>query len=114
MESEAKRQARAAYKERVVMGGVYAVTNTVTGRRLVEATQSLAASRNRFDFAQTTGLPITPRLREDWDEYGPDSFVFDVLEELKRGETQTPRDFANDLKLLKELWLERGNPAELY
>lgn len=107
MKSEDKKQARAAYKERIVVGGVYAITNTVTGGRLVEATQSLAASRNRFEFAQTTGLAVALTLQKDWDTYGPESFVFEVLEELERGETQTPREFANDLKLLKELWLEK-------
>lgn len=109
MKNEEKREARAAYKGRVVVGGVYAITNTVTGRRLVEATQSLAASRNRFEFAQTTGLAALPlSLQKDWQQYGAESFVFEVLEELERGETQTPQEFANDLKVLKELWLEKG------
>ena len=114
MKSEAKRQVRAAYKERVVAGGVYAITNTVTGKRLVEATQSLAASRNRFEFARTTGLAVALKLQRDWDTYGPEGFVFEVLEELKKGETQAQQEFANDLKLLKELWLEKEHPAGLY
>ena len=114
MKSQAKRQMLAAYKERVVLGGVYAITNTVTGRRLVETTQSLAGSRNRFEFSQTTGSAVSLKLQRDWDTYGSESFVFEVLEELERGETQTPREFANDLKMLKALWLEKGHLAELY
>jgi hypothetical protein len=112
LNSEARRQARAAYKERVPLGGVYAITNTVTGERLVEATQSLAASRNRFEFAQTTGSAVSLRLQKDWDTYGSDSFVFEVLEELRRGKTQTSQEFADDLKLLKEMWLEKSQRAE--
>ncbi len=114
MKSEAKKQVRAAYKERVVLGGIYAITNTVTGRKLVDATQSLVASRNRLEFAQTTGSAVTPKLQKDWGTYGPESFVFEVLEELERGEAQTPQEFAKDLKLLKELWLEKSYPAGLY
>lgn len=114
MDSEAKRQLRAEYKERAVLGGVYALTNTVTGATLVEATQSLAASRNRFEFARTTGLAAVPlSLQKDWQQYGAESFAFEVLEELERGETQTPQEFANDLKLLKELWLEKGRRVGL-
>lgn len=114
VKGEARKQVRAAYKERVVLGGIYAITNTVTGRKLVDATQSLVASRNRLEFAQTTGSAITPKLQKDWKTYGPESFVFEVLEELERGEAQSPQEFAKDLKLLKELWLEKSYPAGLY
>ena len=90
---------------------MYAITNTATGERLVEATQSLSASRNRFEYAQTTGSAVLPRLQKDWDTYGPDSFVFEVLEELERGKEQTPQAFAVDLKLLREMWLKKSHPA---
>lgn len=114
MRAEERKQARSAYKDRPVLGGVYAITNTATGRRLVETTQSLTASRNRFEFSRTTGLAVTLKLQQDWDTYGAESFVFEVLEELKKGETQTQREFANDLKLLRELWLQKGHPGGFY
>jgi hypothetical protein len=114
MKSEARRRMLAAYKERVALGGVYAITNAATGKKLVEATQSLAGSRNRFEFSQATGSAVSLRLQRDWDTYGPESFTFEVLEELERGETQTPQEFLTDLKMLKEMWLEKGHPAELY
>ncbi len=114
MRSEDKKQARAAYKERVILGGVYAITNTATGRRLVETTQSLAASRNRFEFSRTTGLAVTLKLQHDWNTYGAESFVFEVLDELKKGDAQTQREFINDLKLLRESWLEKGHPGGFY
>jgi hypothetical protein len=114
MKSEVKRQMLATYKERIVIGGVYAITNTATGKKLVESTQSLAGIRNRFEFSQATGSAVSLRLQKDWNTYGPEGFAFEVLEELKRGEAQTPQEFANDLKMLKEMWLQKGHPAELY
>jgi hypothetical protein len=114
MKGEDKRQMRAAYKDRVVIGGVYAITNTVTGKRLVECAQSLASMRNRFEFSQSTGAAVSLRLQDDWSMYGAESFTFEVLEELEKGETQTPREFASDLKTLKEMWLERADASELY
>ena len=39
--------------------------------------------------------------------YGPGSFAFEVLEELKKDETQTDREFAQDIGALFELWQER-------
>jgi hypothetical protein len=114
MKGEVKKQMRAAYKERVVLGGVYAITNNATGKRLVESTQSLEGMRNRFEFSQTTGSAVSPRLQQDWNTYGSESFTFEVLEELEKGETQTSQAFAGDLKTLKEMWLEKADPTELY
>jgi hypothetical protein len=114
MKGEAKRQMLAAYKARVVLGGVYAITNTATGKKLVEATQSLPGIRNRFEFSQTTGSAVSLRLQRDWNTYGPEAFAFEVLEELEKGETQTQREFADDLKVLNEMWLEKVHPEELY
>ena len=114
MKNEAKRQLRAAYEKRSVLGGVYAITNTVTGKMLVEATPSLASVRNRFEFAQTSGLTVWPKLQKDWNKYGSGSFAFEVLEELEKGETQSAREFATDLKLLKEMWLNRGRSSGFY
>jgi hypothetical protein len=70
--------------------------------------------RNRFEFSRTTGSAVSLRLQQDWNAHGPESFTFEVLEELKKGETQTPQEYASDLKTLKEMWLEKGHPAELY
>jgi hypothetical protein len=109
MNDEAKRKMRAAYRERTVVGGVYAITNTVTGKRLVECTQSISGIRNRFEFSQATGAAVSLRLQKDWDTDGPGSFTFEVLEELEKGEAQTPQEFANDLKVLREMWLEKDD-----
>ena len=45
-------------------------------------------------------------LQADWNQLGPDAFAFEVLDRLK------PRDVpdydpTDDLRLLKEMWLEK-------
>jgi hypothetical protein len=97
----------AAYKERQIIGGVYAVTNTRSGRKFVDATTDMRGSRNRFDFAQKTDMCTYKRIEKDWKESGASSFAFETLEEYEKDSAQTMEEFQSDIATLKELWLEK-------
>lgn len=114
MKSEEKKKIITSYKERVIIGGIYAVKNIKTGKMLLEGTQDLAGSRNRFEFSKRTGSAVSFTIQKDWKAYGADCFIFEVLEELKKGDTQTPQEFAEDIKTLKELWKEKFTCEQLY
>lgn len=81
---------RAAYKKQAVIGGVYCITNTVTGRRLAEATQSLVASRNRFEFSQTTGPGVPPALDDAAVAVAPRALFLIYAQNGGGGEELTP------------------------
>ena len=51
-------------------------------------------------------------LRE-LNDYGAASFSFAVLEELQKNETQTDREFAEDVQTLFELWQEKRESGAL-
>ena len=114
MDSNAKRELQSQYKEREIVGGVYLVRNMRSGKLLLEATKDLQGSRNRFEFAQKTGSCVYAKLQKDWPEYGSEAFVFEALEELPKGETQTDKEFKADIDLLKEMWLEKLSGEALY
>lgn len=114
MDKLAKRTRTTEYKERKIIGGVYAVRNTVNGKRLILSASDLQGSKNRFVFSQQTNGCVNPKLSRDWEQFGAGSFAFEVLEELEKKETQTSKEFAEDIKTLEEIWLEQLNPAELY
>ena len=73
----------------------------------MEATTDIQGSKNRFDFSQKTGSCVDMRVRQDWETLGADSYVFEVLEEYPKGDTQTTKEFEADIAALKELWLEK-------
>ena len=109
-----KKELQTEYSGREVTGGVYLIRNTANNRILINATADLQSSRNRFDFAQKTGSCIEMKLQKDWAEYGSAIFAFEVLDELKKGETQTDAEFKTDISLLKEIWQEKKTAEDQY
>lgn len=114
MNPKSKKDLIAAYKQRKQVGGIYAVTNTKTGKSLVLASPDIDGIRKRYEFAEMTGGCFHPKLVKDAQTYGNDAFTFDVLETLEMKQTQTGREFAEDLETLLALWLEKYDPETLY
>jgi hypothetical protein len=114
MDSNRKKELQAQYAEREIIGGVYVVRNTLNNKLLLDAATDLKASKNRFEFARKTGVCVYLPLQKDWEEQRGGQFVFEVLEELKKSETQTQAEFKADIGLLKELWSERLSNEDLY
>jgi len=113
-DNKTKKELIARYKEREIIGGVYAIKNTLNDKMLLGAVTDLNGIKNRFDFSQKTGSCIDLKLQRDWSKQGSEQFVFEVLEELKKGETQTEKGFKADIALLKEMWLEKLSDRDFY
>ena len=105
--SKSKKELQAQYREREIIGGVCAIRNTQNNKILLEATVNLHSSKNRFEFSQKTGSCVYLKLQNDWNEQGGDTFVFEILEELKKSDTQSERDFKADVDLLLEIWRDK-------
>ena len=102
------------YKQRKIVGGVYAITNTPNGKMLLQTTSDIQGSQNRFEFSQMTGGCVSMQLQEDWKAYGADAFTFEILGQLEKKDTQTAEDFADDLKTLYDIILQDIDPSRLY
>ena len=112
--SDKKKALKAQYKERKVIGGVFVIRNTITGKLLLDAATDLQGSKNRFAFARQTGNCVDMKLQSDWKQQGANAFAFEILEELEKSETQTDAEFSADIKLLKEIWTEKLADKDLY
>lgn len=92
------------YKERLLHGGVYKITNTQSGKYLIGHAANLKSVQNRFQFAMTTGSTLHPKLKKDWEELGTQAFTLEILEELKQRSDQSQAEFLEELETLEQLW----------
>ena len=98
------------YKSRVKIGGIYVIKNTLLNKWYVDATPDLAAAENRFKFFGSTHM----KVEQDYKAQNGTGFVFEVLEELKKNENHTDKEFKTDLAVLKDIWLDKLSGQELY
>ncbi len=94
------------YKETLRPAGVYVVRNRASGKVLVGASTDLPGALNRQRFQLEHGAHPDRALQADWNALGPDAFTFEVLDQLKPS-NEPGYDPADDLRVLKELWLEK-------
>jgi hypothetical protein len=101
---EKRKETARKYITRKQTGGVFIVKCKNTENHIIDVTNDLSQAKNRFDFSIKTDLCYSPQFKEDWKMYGKESFVFEILEQLEKGETQTDDEFRTDLNLLFDMW----------
>ena len=111
MENKAKsrKELNREYKERVKPAGVYQVKNLANGKILLGSSLNLEGPLNRHRFMLKIGSHTNKALQKDWDELGPDQFVFEILEEVKRKDDPS-FNLKDELTLLEMIWLEKLQP----
>ena len=87
-----RKAAIAAYKERKVIGGVYAVRCTATGEVWVGRWPNLATIQNRIWFTLRQGSHPNPDLQKSWQHNGAEHFRFDILEQMEEEASTYVRD----------------------
>ena len=96
------------YKERKIIGGVFRVVNTGNGRYLLDYAPDIQAKQNSFNFMVTTNTSFDYKMDKDWKEFGAAAFKLEVLDTLEKKKDQSQEQFVEDLKTLKQMWVEKG------
>jgi hypothetical protein len=111
MSNEAKSRAeiRRAYKEMPRQAGVFQIKNLKNGKVLLGSSTNLHGPLNKHRFGLTIGRHDNQALQADWNLYGRDAFVFEILDAFE------PKDepgfsVEDELTLLEQIWLERLQP----
>src|SRR5262249_43715512 len=107
--SDKKKELKREYKLNHRPMGVYQIRNTVNDKVLVGSTLNLPGIFNRYKLQLKEGNHPNAALQAEWNEFGAESFAFEILDEL------TPRenpgyDYREDLTSLEDLWLEKLEP----
>lgn len=106
MENLIKKDMKEQYKNRKVTGGVYCIKCNGNNRVWMKSTKDIAGQINKFEFFVSTNFCPEPSMHAEWKQYGAKSFSFEVLEELEKGETQSDKEFADDIRILYDMWIE--------
>ncbi|WP_026892998.1 GIY-YIG nuclease family protein [Lacrimispora aerotolerans] len=114
MDKLSRKSLKEQYKSRALIGGVYQIKCKEEGMVWLRSTVDLKGAENRFLFSKSMNSCPEHGMRKLWDKYGVEAFSFEVLEELKKKETQTEEEFSEDIKILLELWQEKVEEGEGY
>ncbi|GGA13445.1 hypothetical protein GCM10008018_67930 [Paenibacillus marchantiophytorum] len=98
------------YKETKQEAGVFQVRNTVNNKLWVDSTRNLR-SMNGKRMQLEMGGHMNKELQKEWNEFGSDAFVMEVLEVLEVKETGY-FDEKDALRKLEEKWLEQIQPFD--
>lgn len=101
-----------AYKGTPRPTGVYRIRNTVNGDALIGSSVDLPSILNRHRFGLEFGNHRDRALQAAWNELGPDSFAFEVLDTLDPRAGDPSHEHSADLRELESLWRDRLGVAE--
>lgn len=97
------------YKERQKPAGVFQVKNTVNGKVLLGSSLNIEGSLNKHKFMLKGGLHRNKAMQDDWNEYGPENFIFEIVEVI-RVKDDPNFNLSDELMLLEQIWLEELQP----
>ncbi|HLP15038.1 MAG TPA: metalloregulator ArsR/SmtB family transcription factor [Bacteroidota bacterium] len=104
---ESYKDIKTRYKQTPPTSGVYQIRNTQTGRILLGSSLNLHGPWNKHRFALSTGVHSNKELQKDWNELGPDAFVFEVLETVK---VDPDVNMSVALETLEKSWTAKLDP----
>ena len=103
-----KKELKQLYKETSIEAGIYQIINTKNQKRFIGSTRNLK-TLNGVKFMLKNGSHINKELQEDWNRFGTEAFVFEIVELLKKKENEYYNE-KEELEKLEEKWLEHYQP----
>jgi group I intron endonuclease len=97
------------YRERKIPSGVFQIKNTANGKVLLGSSLNLEGVWNGHKFQLTAGVHRNELLQKEWNEFGSDKFVFEILEMVKVKDDPN-FNLEDELTLLEQIWLEKLDP----
>ena len=107
-----RKELQREYKDRAKPAGVFQITNIVNGKMLLGSSLNLEGPLNGHKFMLGIGSHRNKALQSDWNEYGSENFVFEILEVIEINDSPN-FNLSDELTLLEQIWLEKLQPFEV-
>lgn len=106
-----RKDAKLEYKLSHRPMGVFQIRNKTNDKVFVDSSTNVPGKINRHMFSLKAGLHKSKSLQTEWNKHGEDAFTFETLEPVEPRDDQN-YDYAADLVVLEDLWLEKLAPFD--
>src|ERR1035437_6046037 len=104
-----RRQAKLEYKLSHRPMGIFQIRNTINEKVFIDSSTNVPGRINRYKVQLKAGLHPSKTLQTDWIDHGEAAFEFETIEPVEPRDDPN-YDYAGDLEVLKDLWLEKLEP----
>jgi group I intron endonuclease len=104
-----KKQIKSDYKRQQPVAGVFQLRCLANNKIYFGSSLNLHGPFDRLRFELGIGSFRNTRLQEDWKKYGEAQFAFEILETVPI-QTDPAYDYAEDLSILEQIWLDKLDP----
>ncbi|MBB6215206.1 hypothetical protein HNQ80_001295 [Anaerosolibacter carboniphilus] len=94
-----------------VISGVYQIRNTQNQKIFIASGRNIS-KLNGIRFDLKTGSHRNKTLQSEWNQYGEDAFVFEILDSFE--EAEDPKNVTRELKKLEKKWIDKLQPFGEY
>ena len=106
-----RKELKEQYKQRKNKMGVFQIKNTHNNKIFIGSNLDLNAIWNRQKMQLKLESHPNKDHQEDWKEYGEESFIYEILAELKQDDKKEI-NYKRELKELEKLYIEELEPFE--
>ena len=107
---KSKKELKDSYKDKKFKIGVFQIKNTINNKIYIESSTDLVAIWNRSRFQLNNGLHPNLVLQNEWNEFGQESFAYEILSEIKQEDNKTIDYYRKEAKELEKMFIEHLKP----
>jgi frataxin-like iron-binding protein CyaY len=104
-----RKELKEEYKQMEYRMGVFQIKNKINGKVFIGSSTDLKAIWYAQKLQLNVGMHQNSDLQKEWEEYGAENFIYEILEEIYQAE-DNPKDYGKEVKVLEEMMIEELQP----
>lgn len=102
-----RKELKQQYKQTRPEMGIFIIRNNVNNKCYIQGTQDLRGVMNGARVRLGGNMHIYKELQKEWNQFGAESFTFEILEKLEYDKDESKTDYKEELKLMEMIWEEK-------